>query len=203
VILRVVSGRVSVGSLDSVAQAYRRTYVPVAEQSAGLVRYMVAVRATPDGGHDIAAMTLWASVEEALAAYAGDLTATRTVDGADHGETWAQVDYYEVETSVGVRLASVGPALLRVAVGRVARGLDADIQQELRRKLPNLPAEAAEAWIGRRVLDADVEIAFVSTWTTEPPGRALDEAIWPAVSARYDVFRVSVHEILIEGVGRG
>jgi hypothetical protein len=201
VILRVVSGRVSPGDLDTVSESYRRTYVPAAEQSAGLARFVVATRPTPAGGHDMAAMTIWSTVEEALAAYSGNLAAVRTLDGAGHGEELIRVDYYEVDSAAGAPAGS-RPTLLRVAVGRVARGLDADIQQELRRNLPDLPPEVMEAWICRRVLDSDVEIAFISMWAAAPVGRALDEPLWPSISARYDVFEVSVHEVMIEGVGR-
>lgn len=200
-ILRVVSGQVSPGDLDAVSESFGRNYVPAADQAVGLARFVVATRPTPAGGHDIAAMTIWTTVEEALAAYSGNLAAIRTLDAAGHGEHLTRVDYYEVDSTVAAGTAG-RPTLLRVAVGRVARGLDADIQQELRRNLPDLPPEVTEAWICRRVLESDVEIAFISTWAAAPTGRALDEPLWPSISARYDVFDVGVHEVMIEGVGR-
>ena len=57
------------------------------------------------------------------------------------------------------------------------------------------------AWVGRRVLGADVEIALVTTWSTTPAGVALDAPIWPSISDRYDAFRVSVYDIFAEGSG--
>ena len=65
-ILRIVRGRVPAGRLDDVVAAYRRDYVPVAAAARGLDRFLVAARALPDGGCEIASMTLWASVEAAL-----------------------------------------------------------------------------------------------------------------------------------------
>lgn len=202
-ILRVVSGRVSPGALGAVSDSFRRSYVPAAERSAGLARFVVSAGSTPDGGHDLAAMTVWATVEDALAAYGGNLTVLRTLDAADHGVRMTKVDLYEVDSTAGAGLGSGRPTILRLTAGRVARGFDADIQQELRRHLPEMPAEALEGWVGRRVLDNDVEIAFVSTWNAAPAGRSLEQPIWPSISDRYDTFRVVVQTILVEGVGPG
>jgi hypothetical protein len=202
VILRVVSGRIPAGQLDAVVDAYRRAYVPIARKTAGLDRYVVAARPGPDGGHELAAMTIWSSVEAALAAYAGDLAAVRTLDAQSHGETLSRVDYYEVDDDGARRQIGV-PTRLRLTAGTVARGLDADIQQDLRRHLPELPVEAIEAYVGRRVLGAAVEIALVTTWSAAPAGVALEAPLWPSIADRYEVFRVAVHEIHLEGAGGG
>ena len=201
VILRVVSGRVPPGQLDAVADAYRRDYVPVASATEGLERFLVGARAIASG-HALAAMTLWSSIEAALEAYGGNLTAVRTLDDASHGERLTRVDYYEVDTGTELHRPDVEARFLRLTAGRVARGLDADIQQELRRNLPTLEPEAVDAWIGRRVLGADVQIAFASTWSAVPENRSLEDPIWPAISGRYDEFRVEVHEIVLQGAGR-
>jgi hypothetical protein len=200
VILRVVTGRVPAASLDDVVAAYRRDYVPVATAATGLDRFLVAARPIADGGHELAAMTLWASLEAALATYGGDLTAVRTLDGRNHGETFTGVDYYEVDAE-GARRGSGSATRLRLTAGTVAHGLDADIQQQLRRNLPELPGEVVDAFVGRRALGAVVEIALVTTWTAAPAGVSLEAPIWPSISARYDTFRIAVHDILIEGSG--
>jgi hypothetical protein len=202
VILRVVSGRIPAGQLDAVVDAYRRAYVPVARKTVGLDRYVVAARPASDGGHELAAMTIWSTVEAALAAYEGDLAAVRTLDARSHGETLSRVDYYEVDEG-GARREPGVPTRLRLTAGTVARGLDADIQQDLRRNLPGLPVEAIEAYVGRRVLGAAVEIAFVTTWSSAPAGVALEAPLWPTIADRYEVFRVAVHDILLEGAGGG
>jgi hypothetical protein len=160
----------------------------------------VASRPAEDGGHEIAGMTIWTTVEAALEAYAGNLTAVRTLDDQSHGETLSRVDYYEIDEG-GARRRSGSSSRLRLTAGKVARGLDADIQQELRRRLPELPPEVIGAWVGRRVLGADVEIALVTTWSAVPAGVTLDAPIWPAISDRYDTFRVMVYDILVEGTG--
>jgi hypothetical protein len=199
-ILRVVSGRVPEGQIDDVVDAYRRSYVPVAREIAGLDQFTVAGRAASDGGHEIAAMTIWTTVDAALEAYAGNLTAVRTLDDQNHGETLSRVDFYEIDEG-GARRQAGAATRLRLTAGSVARGLDADIQQELRRRLPELPPEAIEAYVGRRVLGADVEIALVTTWSPAPAGVELDAPLWPSISDRYDAFRVAVYDILIEGTG--
>ena len=199
-ILRVVRGRVRPGDLNAVAASYRRDYVPVAERASGLDRFIVAAREDRDGGHALAAVTLWTTVEAALEAYAGNLGAVRTLDGMDHGEELSHVAYYEVDTSEARRGPGT-PTILRLTAGRVARGLDADIQQDLRRNLPNLPAEVLAAYVGRRVLGVEVEIAFASAWSAAPDGLALQEPMWPVISDRYDSFEVEVLDILLEGHG--
>ena len=200
-ILRIVSGQVPAGQLRAVSEVYRRDYAPVASRTAGLERFVVAVRPI-EAGHEIAAMTIWASVEAALAAYDGNLAALRTLDGRGHGETLTGVDYYEIDAG-GARRGTGAATRLRLTAGTVARGLDADIQQDLRRHLPGLPVEAIEALVGRRVLGAAVEIALVTTWSSAPHGVSLDQPLWPSVADRYDTFRIAVHDVILEGVGGG
>jgi hypothetical protein len=148
--------------------------------------------------HQLASMTVWQTVEAALAAYAGDLSAVRTLDDRSHGEELTNVDYYEVEDGV-VQRDGVEPAFLRLTAGTVARGLDADIQQELRRRLHTLPDELAEGYVGRRVLGDVVEISFASTWSGDRDRTSLDAPIWPEISSRYDTFRVDVFDIILSG----
>jgi len=197
VILRVVNGRIPPGMLESVRAALERDYVPVARRQPGLDRFLTAVRPT-ETGHQIALMTVWTDLESALAAYGGNLTAVRTIDGVGHGEILDDVEFYEVETG-GVRLTGGTPRFLRLTAGTVRRGLDADIQRELRSRLKVLGPEVVDAYVGRRVKGSSVEIAFVSTWTEGAAGRRLDEPIWPDISAQYDAFSIGVFDVLLEG----
>jgi hypothetical protein len=213
-ILRVVNGHVPDGRFDAVVDAFRRGYVPIARNAEGLDRYVVAARPASRGGHELVSMTIWSTVEAALAAYGGNVTSVRTLDDRGHGETLSRVDYYEIDEGGARRQGEVAgqgeapgrtgtPARLRLTAGSVARGLGADIQQELRLRLPELPPEAIEAYVGRRVLGAAVEIALVTMWSAAPAGMALDQPLWPDISNRYDAFRVAVFDILVEGAGRG
>jgi hypothetical protein len=197
VILRIVSGRVRQGRLEAVIEAYETSYRPVAMATAGLDRFLVATQPVGDE-HELASMTLWQTVEAALDAYAGNLSAIRTLDDRGHGEELTHVDYYEVEDAV-IRHDGVDATFLRLTAGTVARGLDADIQQQLRRRLEGLPPELAEAYVGRRVLGEVVEISFVSTWSGARDRDSLDAPIWPDISTRYDAFRVAVFDIISSG----
>jgi hypothetical protein len=201
VILRVVRGRIRPGEHDAVLEAMRDDYVPVLAGTPGLMRFVLGVRPTAEGGDRLAAISIWDSLEAASAAY-GDLTAARTIDGRDRGAIYDTVAYYELEALRTPESETV-PRLLRVTAGTVSRGLDADIQHELRSRLSELPPEVAEAYVGRRVVGRTVEIAFLSTWTSVPPGRALDEPIWPDISSRYDTFALEVHEVALIGDGPG
>jgi heme-degrading monooxygenase HmoA len=197
VILRIVSGRVRHGRLETVTDAYTTRYRAVAMGTPGLNRFIVAVRPVGDE-HELASMTLWSTVEAALAVYEGNLSAKRTLDDREHGEELTHVDYYEVDDGV-IQHVGVEASYLRLTAGTVARGLDADIQQDLRRRLGDLPAQLAEGYVGRRVLKDVVEIAFVSTWSAAQDRASLEAPIWPEISSRYDTFRVDVFEVVLAG----
>jgi hypothetical protein len=199
-ILRIVSGRIRKGRADAGARAYKKCYYPVAMQTPGLDGFVVGI-APLDGDHAIAAMSRWRTVEAALAAYGGDLSAKRTVDAKAHGEELTDVDYYEVDDAT-IQREPVEAAYLRLTAGTVARGLDADIQQELRRRLADLPADLAEGYVGRRVLGDVVEIAFVSSRSAGRDRSLLEAPIWPDISSRYDTFRVNVFDIVLSGTPR-
>jgi hypothetical protein len=197
VILRVVNGRVPEGQLPAVRASLERDYVPAARRQAGLDRFLIATRPA-DRGHEIALMTVWTDVESALAAYGGDLAAVVTLDRVDHGEVLESVDYYEVGPNE-VRRGGGEPRHLRLTAGIVGHGLDADIQRDLRGRLADLEAEAVDAYVGRRVQGSSVEIAFVSTWSAPPAGRALEEPIWPDISTQYESFVLRLFDVLLEG----
>lgn len=198
-ILRVVNGRVPAGELPAVRAALEDKYVPAARRRVGLDRFLAAARAEADG-HRLALMTVWRDLDAALDAFDGNLAAVRTIDGLSHGEVLESVDYYEVD--LGEVRSSAGTARhLRLTAGVVGQGLDAEIQRALRTRLADLPPEVVDAYVGRRVMGSTVEIAFVSTWTASPAGVALDEPLWPDISAHYDSFELGVFDVLLEGSG--
>jgi hypothetical protein len=196
-ILRVVHGRIPGGKVVDVRAALEADYIPRARACAGLNRYLIGIR-PGDDGHDLALMTVWADVTSALAAYGGDLSAVRSIDNLDHGETLDRVEYYEVETGAARRAAGA-PSRLRLTAGQVGKGFDADIQRELRNRLEGLGPEVVDAYVGRRVLGSRVEIAFVSTWSATPAGRRLEDPVWPDISAKYETFEIRVFDVLLEG----
>ncbi|HEU4571272.1 MAG TPA: hypothetical protein VFR93_01180 [Candidatus Limnocylindrales bacterium] len=196
-----MTGRIRPGEFESVTASIRSGYADVARSTAGLDRFVVATRPHHDGGDVIAMVTIWADLDAAVTALGGDLTGLRTIDGRDHGANLERVDYYELE-ELRTRDGDAEPGLLRLTAGTVARGLDADMQQELRGRLGDLPDEALEAYVGRRVLGRLVEIAFVSTWSRQPETLRLEEPIWPWISDRYEAFRMDVLEVFLSGVGR-
>jgi hypothetical protein len=200
VILRVVRGRIRPGERDDVLAAMRDEYAPIVAATPGLARFVLGVRPSEGGGEQLAALSIWESFDDVHAAYGGDLAAARTIDRRDRGAVYESVAYYELEAHRRPATGAV-PRLLRVTAGIVSRGFDADIQGELRNRLPSLPTEAVEAYVGRRVIGTTVEIAFMSTWSAEPEDVALDAPIWPDISNRYDTFGMELHEVALVGDG--
>jgi hypothetical protein len=199
-LLRVVSGRVLSDRLASVKESLERTYVPVAHGLDGLERYLIGTSPSddPEIGHRIAFMTLWRDLEAATVALAGQLSAPRVLDNLDHGEVLDHVDYYEVDIMAARRNPGAS-RYLRLTAGSVSRGLDADIQRELRARLNDLGHEAIDAYVGRRVTGQSVEITFVSTWTDAADADELRQPVWPDISSQYDIFWVELYDVLLEG----
>jgi hypothetical protein len=200
VILRVVTGRIRRGDIDDVRRSFAERYRPFAMSVDGLVRFVIGTQPAADGDHRLAVMTIWTDVDAAIRALGGDLRGVRTLDGTDHGASLERVDYYELE-EVRTDADDRTPALLRLTVGTVRRGLDAEIQQELRAHLEDLPAEALEAYVGRRVHGGQVEIAFMSTWSEAPAGRDLAAPLWPSIAERYDAFGMDLLDVVLDGSG--
>lgn len=200
-ILRIVRGVLAPGRLPDLAADLVARYEPIARAMPGLVRYHAAVR--PEGdGHRLVVVTFWTSVEAAIAAYEGDLDTPRTLAGPSRNAVLTDVAYFEVDESQ-LNRAVANPAVLRLTVGRVAQGIDATIQQELRARLHELADAMSEAYVGRRIDGTEVEVAFLSLWATVPPDRSLDEPIWPDISSRYDAFAVETFVPILSGPPTG
>jgi hypothetical protein len=199
-LLRVVTGRIPPDQLAAVTASVRDRYAAAASGLDGLERYLVGTwhHHAPEDGHGIAFMTVWTGVDAASDALGGNLTTLRVLDGVDHGEILERVDHYEVEIVEARRHPGV-PRYLRLTAGTVSRGLDADIQRELRSRLGGLGPEVVEAYIGRRVRGASVEIAFVSTWTDEVSVDRLEQPVFPDISAQYDTFWIRLFDVILEG----
>jgi hypothetical protein len=197
-ILRIVRGRAGAADVDALRTAATGPYDAAARERQGLRRFHVAVRPAADGGEEVVVLTSWDSVDDALRAYDGDLDVPKTLVGLSEVADFRDVAYFELDEASERRLG-VEPAHLRLSVGRVARGGDADIQRELRQRMADLGPLLSEAWVARRIVGTDVEIAFISTWEREDPAHPLDLPLWPDISATYDAFEVAVYRPIASG----
>jgi len=197
VILRIVRGNVPPGGVAQLAEGFVTRYLPVARATPGLVRFHVAVRPVADT-HALAVVTFSTSVDAALAAYGGDLDTARTLDGLSEHAVLTEVSYFEVDESQ-LRRSTADAAILRITLGRIAQGVDVAIQQELRARLPELDEVMTEAYVGRRIVGTDVEVAFISAWEHAPSDRSLDEPLWPDIAARYDTLLVETYLTILSG----
>jgi hypothetical protein len=197
-ILRIVRGRVADTDLEALRSALTGPFAAAAGAAPGLRRYHAATRPDADGTHELVVLTRWATVDDALRAYDGDLDAVRTLADLSGCAALDAVAYFELD-EVHDLGADARPAFLRLTVGRVARGADADIQRELRSRVTELDALALEACVARRILGGEVEIAFVSTWEREDPSLPLAASFWPDISAQYDTFEVGVYRLIVSG----
>jgi hypothetical protein len=194
-IVRIVRGRVAVDRVEGVTAALGATPHGHARMRPGLVRSHVGLRWLEGDEREVVLVTCWETVDAAIAA---DVE----LDGAGRGNDATTavgldgVAYFEVDEST-LRRSDADVRILRLSVGRVARGLDADIQRELRERMHLLEPEMIEAYVGRRILGSEVEIAFISTWDREPQGRSLDAPVWPDISAGYDAFEVATFRPLV------
>ena len=195
-ILRIVRGTVADADMDALRVAATGDYDAAARVTPGLQRYHAATRPTPDGGHELVALTCWEGVDDALRAFDGDLDAARTLAGLDAHADLRDVAYFELDEA-RERRSDASPKYLRITIGRVARGVDADIQGELRLRMGELGPLVSEAWVARRIIGAEVEVAFISAWEREPDGRSLDAPKWPDISASYDAFEVATFRPLV------
>jgi hypothetical protein len=103
------------------------------------------------------------------------------------------VEHFEIDESL-VLHTDEPPNVARIAVGSVQLGNDVEIQHEIRARMGALGGRVAEAYVGRRMRDRAVEVAFVSLWAARPAGRPLDEPIWPDVADRYESYWIEVYD---------
>ena len=200
-ILRIVRGRVAAHRVEGLTATFGASPGGRAGATPGLVRSHIGVR--PFGGeHEVVLVTCWETVDAAIAAGGGDLDGLRSHDGVTADAELPEIAYFEVDESM-LRRSEAAADVLRLSVGRVARGLDVDIQHELRERMHLLEPEMTEGYVGRRIVGGDVEIAFLSAWEREPAGRSLDAPVWPDISAGYDAFEVTTFRPLARVAAAG
>jgi hypothetical protein len=197
VILRIVRAHVTAEQFGMLGDRLVEVYGPTARATRGLVRFHAATRPERDG-HELVLVTFWASVDAVLDAFGGDIDGRRALVDLREVADVFDVAHFEVDESQ-LRRSEVDAAVIRLTVGRVARGADAEIQQELRGRLHELEAEMTEAYVARRIIGEEVEVAFISAWAGEPSTRSLDAPFWPDISARYDSFLVATYRPIVSG----
>ena len=197
-ILRIVRGRVAVHRVAGLTATFEQSPDGRARVAPGLVRSHVGIRPIAGEEHEVVLVTCWDTVEAAIAAGGGELDGLRSLDGVTADAALREIAYFEVDEST-LRRSEAAADVLRLSVGRVARGLDVDIQHALRERMHLLEPEMTEGYVGRRILGGDVEIAFISAWEREPAGRSLDAPVWPDISASYDAFEVATFRPLASG----
>ena len=198
VILRMVRGRLPPARLSVLNETFGSDYVADALRRPGLVRFHVGLRPDQDD-HELIAVSYWSSAEAAVAAF-GDLGSSRTLGHLASLAAFSGADLYEVDEAI-VREGTEDPVVLRWAAGRLDPGRDVEVQRELRRRLPGVDPAMTQAYVGRRLVGSQVEVAFVSTWAASPRVGLLDEPIWPDIANQYQRFFVRTY-VLVRDAAR-
>ena len=190
-ILRMVRGRILPGRHEALRAGLVASFSQVRELP-GLLQAYMALRSSPDG-NEFAVVSTWTTPDATMAAFGPEVNRVATVPGVSEHLDFRTVEHFEVDESVVVH-ADVPPAVARIAVGAIELGGDVEVQQELRRRIPELGAEVVEAAVGRRIRDRMVEVAFVTLWSGRPAGLPLEEPVFPDVAERYSSYSIEVYD---------
>ena len=190
-ILRMVRGRILPGRHEALRAGLVASFSQVRELP-GLLQAYMALRSSPDG-NEFAVVSTWTTPAATMAAFGPEVNRVATVPGVSEHLDFRTVEHFEVDESVVVH-ADVPPAVARIAVGAIELGGDVEVQQELRRRIPELGAEVVEAAVGRRIRDRMVEVAFVTLWSGRPAGLPLEEPVFPDVAERYSSYSIEVYD---------
>jgi heme-degrading monooxygenase HmoA len=190
-ILRMVRGRVLPGRREALRAGLVASFSQVRELP-GLLQAHLALRSSPDGD-EFVVLSTWATPDATMAAFGPEANRVATLPGVSEHLDFRTVEHFEVDESVVVHVDRP-PAVARIAVGAIELGGDVEVQQELRRRIPDLGKEVVEATVGRRIRDRMVEVAFVTLWSGRPPGYALEEPVFPDVAERYRMCSIEVYD---------
>ena len=194
-ILRVIRGRGSRADVAALRVALDAALRPNGGERRGPERFHLGSRSAqaPEAAADeleVIVVSHWVSAEVARtfdAAQESPLSFARR-----HLEA-VEVVHFEVDDTIR-RHSDEHPAAIRIATGRFSKpGADAEMQNILRQRVPEIGDEMGEAWVGRRIMGREVEVTFVSAWRRLPTDRALEQAFWPDIALRYDTFDVEVY----------
>jgi heme-degrading monooxygenase HmoA len=190
-ILRMVRGRILPGRHEALRAGLAASFSQV-RQMPGLVQAHMALRSSAEG-NEFAVISTWETVDATIAAFGPEVNRVAAVPGVSECLDFKTVEHFEVDESVVVH-ADVPPALARIAVGAIQLGEDVEVQQELRRRIPELGTDVVEATVGRRILGRMVEVAFVTMWSGQPANRPLEAPVVPDVAERYSAYSIEVYD---------
>ena len=196
VILRVIRGRADRAQLQALRMTCDDRFGGAADEH-GPVRIHVAARGE-DSDLETLILALWRSFDDVAAAdrrRASPLLLARDA-GLD-----VEPAHFEVDETIQ-RHSGEQPVAIRIATGRFSKpGADVEMQELLRRRVPDVSDDMTEAYVGRRLVDRMIDVTFVSAWRRVPPDRRLDETFWPDIALRYDAFSVEVFTPIPSGSG--
>jgi len=190
-ILRIVRGRVMAGCHATVRAGLMASFSRVRELD-GILQAQMALRSVAEG-NDFAVISTWTTPDAAMAVFGRNVDRVASVPGVTAHLDVRSVEHFEIDESLLLH-ADEPPTVARIAVGSVPLGNDAEIQQEIRARMGALGGEVAEAYVGRRIRDRSVEVAFVSLWAGRPADLPLDEPLWHDVAERYESYWIEVYD---------
>ena len=158
----------------------------------GLIHAQMALRSSAEG-NEFAVISTWETPDATLAAFGPEVNRVAMIAGVSEHLEFRTVEHFEVDESIVVH-SDVAPAVARIAIGAIDLGDDVEVQQELRRRIPDLGRDVVEAAVGRRITDRMVEVAFVTLWSGRPEGRTLEEPVFPDVAERYRTYSIEVYD---------
>ena len=195
-ILRMVRGRVLPGRHQALRAGLRASFSQVRDIP-GLIQAHMALRSAAEGT-EFAVISTWTTPDATMAAFGPDVSRVAELPGITEHLEFRTVEHFELDESVLIQ-ADQPSGIVRIAVGSIELGSDVEIQQELRRRVHELGDEVVEAFVGRRIREQMVEIAFVTLWSGRPADRPLEEPVFPDVADRYSSYWIEVYDEVYRG----
>ena len=188
-ILQVIRGRARPDQADALGAALAEKLGSDAQEEGGPVRFHLGTR--PAGAElDAILISSWTPFEAAASA---DARGMNPLSIARATLPTAEAAHFELDETI-VRSSAAAALAIRLGIGRFSKpGSDIEMLQLLRQRVPLVGDEMSEAYVGRRMVDRSVEVAFVSAWQRLPTDRVLEETFWQDIALRYDEFTVEVY----------
>ena len=188
-ILRLIRGRARPDQVDAWCAAVGEKLGPSTHEVGGPIRFHCATR---PAGDDLEALIIafWDTFEAVADADARGISALSI---ARSMLLRVEATHFEIDETI-LRNSAVEPIAIRLGIGRFSKpGSDIEMLETLRQRVPLIGDEMTEAYVGRRMVDRSVEVAFVSAWQRMPTDRELHKTFWEDIALRYDQFTVEVY----------